>query len=486
MWNISHEDIIARMRFDNPWWATEVVPEVLNQRLRRDYFTPFEQLAVQKDPHRSVVLLGPRRVGKTVILHQFIGRQIELGTPATNLFYASVDTPIYTRQSLEQLLSLFRQTNFPDYTLPIYVIFDEVQYVKDWELQLKSLTDSYRKIRFIVSGSAAAALKAKSNESGAGRFTDFILPPLTFAEFLRFTGKEEALFGPRTDNGSFVAKNISELNKQFLHYLNFGGYPELALSEGARSNPERFIRTDILDKVLLRDLPSLYGISDTSELYNLFNMLAFNTGREVSLEQLSQGANVSKNTLRRYLEYLEAAFLIWTVERVDKTARTFQRSASFKVYVANPSLRSALFGPLTDDDERFGFVAETAVFSQWMHDENFKRCVRYARWDPKNKEVDIVYMSRDNQKPVWAVEVKWSDRLLTHAGEISGLTEFATTHPFIKDLQATSRTQSGQLRHAGHIIPIVPTAMYCYTVGKNLLREKLSTNGEDEQQPRLI
>ncbi|HUX40691.1 MAG TPA: AAA family ATPase [Rectinemataceae bacterium] len=60
-----------------------------------------------------------------------------------------------------------------------WVIFAETQYLKDWEVHFKSLVDSCPEVRFVESGSAAAALKMKSRESGAGRFTDFVLPPLT-------------------------------------------------------------------------------------------------------------------------------------------------------------------------------------------------------------------------------------------------------------------------------------------------------------------
>ena len=64
------------------------------------------------------------------------------------------------------------------------MFYDEVQYLKDWELHLKSLVDTFRSTKFIVSGSAAAALKMKSDESGAGRFHDFSLPPLTFNKYI--------------------------------------------------------------------------------------------------------------------------------------------------------------------------------------------------------------------------------------------------------------------------------------------------------------
>ena len=75
--------------------------------------------------------------------------------------------------------------------------------------------------------------------------------------------------------------------------------------------------------MLLRDLPSLYGIQDIQELNSLFTTLAFNSADEVSLEALSKDSGVSKNTLKKYIEYLEAAFLIRKVHRVDENARRF-------------------------------------------------------------------------------------------------------------------------------------------------------------------
>ncbi|MEK5777986.1 hypothetical protein VXE44_23255, partial [Acinetobacter nosocomialis] len=68
----------------------------------------------------------------------------------------------------------------------------------------------------------------------------------------------------------FKAKNIEELNKEFINYLNYGGYPEAVFSSTIRGNQAQYIKSDIIDKVLLRDLPSLYGINDIQELNRLF------------------------------------------------------------------------------------------------------------------------------------------------------------------------------------------------------------------------
>ena len=112
-----------------------------------------------------------------------------------------------------------------------------------------------------------AELKKKSNESGAGRFTDFSLPPLTFYEYLHLKGYANIMI-PAIMEWQGVKAHIyktvdqDKLNTLFLDYINYGGYPEVVFSEKIRENPEQFIRHDIIDKVLLRDLPSLYGIND--------------------------------------------------------------------------------------------------------------------------------------------------------------------------------------------------------------------------------
>jgi hypothetical protein len=284
----------------------------------------------------------------------------------------------------------------------LYVLFDEIQYHADWERHLKSLVDSFPTMRFIASGSAAAALKMKSVESGAGRFTDFLLPPLNFAEFLRFTGIEEELTD--FENNEY---DIDGLNEAFVDYVNFGAFPEAVLKQEVRANMDRFIANDIVDKVLLRDLPSLYGIADTQELKRFFTVLAYNTGEEVSLAGLAQASGVAKNTLRKYLDYLEAAFLIHRLHRIDRNARRFKRVTHFKVYLTNPCIRAALFGPVTSDSQAMGHLAETAYVAQ-MSSSYMSKYYFYARWN--NGEVDIVSMDNEFQRPESAEEIKWSDR----------------------------------------------------------------------------
>lgn len=472
------QEVQRRLSLDNPWWRAGggIDPEEARWP-RRAYFPPFCRLALDTRVRRAVVLIGPRRVGKTVMLKHFVQRLLDEGVPGIRILFASLDTPLYSGRSLESLVRTFVDQHMHPAGQTLWVIFDEVQYLKDWEVHLKSLVDTYAHIRFIASGSAAAALRMKSRESGAGRFTEFILPPLTFAEYLDFAGHEEALITERDENAGnsrYLATDIDALNEEFLNYLNYGGFPEAVMNPAVRENPSRFLRQDIIDKVLLKDLPSLYGISDTQELNRFFNVLAFNTGNELGLEDLSKHSGITKQRLSEYLEYLEAAFLIRRVHRVDDNALRLKRARTFKVYLTNPSVRAALFGFVRGEDEAMGNLAETAVWSQWLHDTPISQSLHYARWKSgrQTREVDIVSIDLRTQKPRFAVEIKWSDRIPNQLKDLKGLQELAEKHPLARQPLVTTRSYTGTAEVDGTVIEFAPVALHCYTIARNLLRSK--------------
>ena len=424
-------------------------------------------------PHRAVVVMGPRRVGKTVLLFHVIRHLIdELNVDRRKIIYLSLDTPIYGSADLDRLFRLSREatgmTNSPE---DCYVFYDEVQYLRDWEVHLKSLVDTYRETKFVASGSAAAALRLKSQESGAGRFTDFSLPPLTFHEFIHLKGLNH-LVTEQVDRyadqpfQSYATTSISALNRAFVDYINFGGYPEVSLSSEIQRDPARYLKSDIIDKVLQRDLPTLYGIQDVLELNRLFTNIAFNSGQEFNYESLSKTSGVSKATIKRYVNYLEAAFLIRIVSRVDNSGKQYKRANYFKIYLTNPSIRSGIFAPLTEDAEGMGSLVETAIFSQWFHRET--NSLFYARWDKKGGEVDIVGLSKAELKPRWTVEIKWSDRYHRSPGELKSLFTFSQKNKLTATL-VTTKTITDTLDVNGLTIKYLPAALYCYTVGRRSL-----------------
>ncbi len=475
---IPTEKIIERLRYENPWWISKQIPDNYSSMSKRLYFDLFYPFVQEKDVRRAVVLMGPRRVGKTVMLFHSIQQLIDEAINPQQIFFVGIDNPIYVHLSLEDILSLCKKSLNLTNLNGCYVFIDEIQYLKDWERHLKVLVDSYPDIKFIVSGSAAAALKWHSTESGAGRFTDFMLPPLTFQEYIHLKKMNHLIYDGYIvyDNKQVsycLTHDIKALNKEFIHYLNFGGYPEVVLSEKIQSDMGRFVKSDIVDKVLLRDLPSLYGIKDVQELNRFFSYIAYNTGNEFLYETMSRESGIQKEVLKKYLEYLEAAFLIKVLNKVDVNAKRLKRITSFKVYLTNPSLRTALFSPIIETDSEMGNMVETAILSQWMHRENLD--LTYARWKEGRGEgeVDLVLIDNKKFKPVWGVEIKWSNRYFDKPQELKSLISFCQSNDFQQAL-VTSIDQTGTKNIDQIQFSFLPAAVYTYNIGNITLKMKNS------------
>ena len=129
-------------------------------------------------------------------------------------------------------------------------------------------------------------------------------------------------------------------------------------------------------------------------------------------------------------------------------------------------MRAALFSPITADDKAFPYLAETAIFSQWFHSDSM---LHYARW--KDGEVDIVMLSKAEQKLKWAVEVKWSDRYCKHPGELESLIGYCVDN-LLEEATVTSKTMTASCEIKGLKLKFIPASIYCYTVGYNLVRHK--------------
>ena len=146
------KQIIGRLRVDNPWWTEGCIPNFYQEMKPRLYLDIFYSLVTNMDINRAVILMGPRRVGKTVLLYHTIARLLAEGVPQQNIIYISVETPIYNKIYLEHLFNLSKQTLGKEENdqNKYYVFFDEIQYLKDWEVNLKSLVDTYKNVKFIA------------------------------------------------------------------------------------------------------------------------------------------------------------------------------------------------------------------------------------------------------------------------------------------------------------------------------------------------
>ncbi len=464
--------ILDRIRFENPWWHRQSIDQDYEHLPRRLFFEAFLERIVNKAVRRAVVLMGPRRVGKTVMMYHAISALLKGSTDTRRIGFINVENPVFSQLSLDQIFAAIRQSSGVEDAEGWYIFLDEIQYLKDWEIQLKNLVDNYRESRFVASGSAAAILRMKSLESGAGRFTDFRLPALNFNEYLNFLGQENLIrenHNPLDQDYTHDSTDIRLLNWSFIDYLNFGGFPEILFANQAAPNSSLYIRSDIIDKVLLRDLPGLYGIENVQELYRLFSVLAYKTGSEVSYQSLSESSGINKKTLQMYISYLEASFMIRIMRRVDDTAKSFKRNDYMKIYLANPSVRTAMFAPIEPTDDGFGSLVETGIVAQLGQDEVDQPY--YARWSKGRfqGEVDQVRLNRMNFAPESALEIKWSNRYVEKPEELQSLLLFCKQNG-LQEATVTSIDKHTSVIYKDIKLHFTPASLYCYIVGHQQLK----------------
>ena len=188
---------------------------------------------------------------------------------------------------------------------------------------------------------------------------------------------------------------------------------------------------------------------------------------------MSRESGIQKDTLKKYLEYLEAAFLIKVLHKIDVNAKRLKRVTAFKVYLTNPSLRTALFSPVIETDQEMGNIVETAVLSQWMHRE--KLDLNYARWKEGRSEgeVDLVLLDNKKYQPAWGVEIKWSNRYVDKPMELKSLIHFCQFNKLTKAIITTIDKQGIQ-KVDGLSFTFVPASIYAYHIGEETLNPKKS------------
>ena len=287
-------------------------------------------------------------------------------------------------------------------------------------------------MRFVV----CASVRPLAGEKSAGLKTaPFVLPPLTFVEFLGFSKFEGDVLDTSVTPAEI--KDMDRLNAAFLAYINYGGLPETARSKRTRTDAVRFTGNEVIEGVVLRDVANRHGVGHISDLKQLLTVLALNTGVELTFEDLVFATGLSKNTLRKFMDYLEAAFLIVRADRVDKDAKPMQRVRNFKTYLTYPSLRAQLFGPVGVNDPAMGQLAEAAFFAQYAHTGVFDD-LHYARWG--KYEISMVFIDIPSGTPWDASQITWSDDLKDMTDAIRGLAEFSKMHNIENVLFSTRKT----------------------------------------------
>lgn len=338
------EHIWRGIREANPWWAAGAVPSERSRSFRRDVFDAVDRAFAEVDRGRGVVLLGPRRVGKSVLLHQLVASLLARGVPTTHIVLLSLDDVALRGVDLGRLLDLVT-TRLPAPGAERWLLLDEVQHSPEWAGWLKRIADRRDPWRFVATGSSATALRHGGQDAGLGRWREMTLYPWSFREHVRFRGAGAlaALQEAGAAHGeafsevpiAWAPEVASELDEALVDYLVLGGFPEV-LERGDRREAQRHLRQDILDRALGRDVVDLESV-DTRALERLFLRVCMHPGGLWNTTEVANELRISRPTVARYLDILVRAFLAFEFRNLASPIK-----GQPKVYLVAPSLRSAL------------------------------------------------------------------------------------------------------------------------------------------------
>lgn len=275
---VTNEQVIKALRNYNPWWRNPSAAKEEDRPQHRVAYHETLRIMRHKTIRRFAVLSGARRVGKTTILYQIINHLIDNGVNPRNIFYATFDNPVLKMAGVDMVLSAY------DSMYPVegvrYVFFDEIQYTENWELWMKVIYDSRKDIRLAATGSASPIIEDASTDSGTGRWTVIKIPTLSFYEYCQLLQLDDMPLLPDrlkiTDIPKMENAEVADLMarfeplvKHFNRYLTIGGFPELALSDDDLY-AQRMLREDVVDKVIKRDVLTLFKVRSPLLMEKLF------------------------------------------------------------------------------------------------------------------------------------------------------------------------------------------------------------------------
>lgn len=398
---ISEEQVIKVLRKYNPWWYNpSSIQQESKPQKRLAYYDALKMIQ-HESIRRFAILSGARRVGKTTIMYQMMEHLMDEGVNPRNILYVSFDNPIVKLIDVETVLSIY-ESLYPIDGIR-YVFFDEIQYTDNWELWMKVIYDSRKDVRLTATGSASPILERGTTDSGTGRWNILRIPTLSFYEYCQLLQLEEPILPDNLRLTSLVEMNSAELGDlmsrfapleaHFNRYLMIGGFPELVLSDDD-AYAQRMLREDVVDKVIKRDVLTLFNIRSPLLMEKLFLYLCMNSAEIFNVSTAAKELErTSISTIENYIEALEMSNLIYLAKPVNVGSKGALKGRP-KIYIADAAIRNAvlMIDDVLSDEKELGNMVETTVYKHMISFyQNTTAHLGYFRKAKDNqKEVDVV------------------------------------------------------------------------------------------------
>jgi predicted AAA+ superfamily ATPase len=259
---------------------------------------------------KSVILYGPRQVGKTTLAKSII-KKIGLKT-----LFINADDKIYndvlSSQDLNKIEGLIS-----GYQL---IFIDEAQKIENIGINMKLIIDSHPEIRILATGSSSFDLSNKVSEPLTGRVWTYTLFPISCEELIN-------------ESSEF------EYNRDLENHLLYGSYPEIFKYKNLKDKAAYL--KQLTNSYLYKDILEYADIKHADKINKLLRLIALQIGNEVSLSELGNSLDISKETVARYLDLLEKSFVIYTLRGFSRNLRK-EVTKMNKIYFIDLGVRNSI------------------------------------------------------------------------------------------------------------------------------------------------
>ena len=347
----------------------------------------YQDLGQYIQPNKVLVIYGPRRVGKTTLLTDFL---------ANCKFKYKLDSGDNIK--VQEIFSSQDFNLIKEYASGYELIaIDEAQKIPKVGQGLKILVDQIPNIRVIATGSSSFELSGQVGEPLTGRKNTLILYPIAQLELA-------SLY------------NNYELKEKLNEWLVFGAYPEVitvsnkdALLAGKQEKIK--ILEELVHSYLLKDILEIEQVKGSKVLLDLLRLIAFQVGNEVSFSELATQIGIDNKTVARYLDLFEKSFILYNLRGFSKNLRE-EITRKSKYYFYDNGVRNAIISNFNDIESRndIGALWENFLIIERLKKNSyygiFSNNYFWRTWS--QKEIDFV---EEREGKLFGYEFKWSEKI---------------------------------------------------------------------------
>jgi uncharacterized protein len=337
-----------------------------------------ENIIKKLQANKVVIVIGARRVGKTVLVKSILDT-INEAILSLNGEDINVHDKLSIRsvENYKQLVGSYRV---------LYI--DEAQKIPEIGLKLKLMIDEIEGLKIIITGSSSFDISKEAGEPLTGRKTTFNLYALSENEYNQ------------------IENSITKIDK-LRERLIFGNYPELVHLPDQADKIDYL--NDMVSSYLLKDILVYENIKNSQTIFNLLRLIAYQIGREVSLQELGKQLGISKNTVEKYLDLLSKIFILHKVEGFSRNLRK-EITKNSRWYFLDNGIRNAIIANFNSIEARndIGQLWENYMISERLKYQAYNRISsnNYFWRTYEQQEIDWV---EERGGSLYGYEFKWKE-----------------------------------------------------------------------------